>query len=214
MTRTPWTDLNIAGALVAGGVGRRFGSDKALAVSSSGERHLERAWRALEPFEPRWVIAGTAERCSALREALSGTPLAAALHPDDTPGSGPMGGLSTALRLGNEAGVEAVALLAVDLPNLEGGYWSWLLAQAAASAEGATAPALVPRDPEGRWHPLAGLYRVALHEAAQGAVASERASLQRFLEEVGAHAVSVPPAMERVLHNVNTPADALRAHEL
>jgi molybdopterin-guanine dinucleotide biosynthesis protein A len=198
----PWKGLRIAGALVVGGVGRRFGSDKALATLA-GERNIERAWRALADFDPRWALAGSSERAISLRQALANTPIADAIAPDDTPGFGPLGGLATALRLARVAGADAVALLAVDLPNLRSDYWRWLLAQ----APGIDTPALVPRDPEGRWHPLAGFYRVELAAAAQHAVATSRASLQRFLEDVAAHPVSLSDAQLGALHNVNTPAD-------
>jgi molybdopterin-guanine dinucleotide biosynthesis protein A len=203
MQPQPWPGCRIAGALVAGGIGRRFGADKALAVLA-GERNLERGWRLLAPFEPRWLIAGSRERTAMLARALAGTPLAAALVADDSEGFGPLGGLATALRLAAAAERDAVALLAVDLPNLTPGYWDWLIAQ----APDHPTPALVPRDPDGRWHPLAGLYRVELGGAAAEAIAHSRASLQRFLAAVDAHPVTLPAAWQHALHNVNTPADA------
>ena len=200
---TRWSECRTAGALVVGGIGRRFGADKALAMVA-GERNLERGWRALAAFAPRWLISGSRERTATLQRALAGTPLAAALIADDAEGFGPLGGLATGLRLAEAAGCEALALLAVDLPNLRAGYWGWLVAQA---PEHPT-PALVPRDDQGRWHPLAGLYRVELAGAAAAAIATDRASLQRFMTEHGAHPVTIPPALRAVLHNVNTPADA------
>jgi molybdopterin-guanine dinucleotide biosynthesis protein A len=198
----------IAGAVVAGGVGRRFGSDKALA-SIGGVRMLDHAWEALAPFSPRWVIAGSQARTQHLRQALADTPMAHALVPDDQQGLGPMGGVATALRLARDANAAAVAVLAVDLPHLTRDYWDWLLAHAAATTGSTTLErAWVPRDHSGRWHPLAGVYPTSLHAAAHAATLRGHASLQKFLNEVDAHAVALPESMRAMLHNVNTPEDA------
>jgi len=199
----PWRDCRIAGALLVGGIGRRFGADKALAVLA-GERNLERGWNALADFEPRWAIAGSRERSAMLQRTLADSPIGAALVADDVAGFGPLGGLATGLRLAAAAQVDALALLAVDLPHLRRDYWTWLRAQAPHD----TPPALVPRDSAGRWHPLAGLYRVGLADAAARAIGAPRASLQRFLDAQGAHPVAIPSGMLQVLHNVNHPADA------
>jgi molybdopterin-guanine dinucleotide biosynthesis protein A len=204
MARPPWHHCRIAGALVVGGIGRRYGSDKALAVVA-GERNIDRGWRALANFTPRWAIAGSHERTALLKRTLSDTPISTALVADDVSGFGPMGGLATGLRLAAAAQVDALALLAVDLPHLHSDYWAWLLNRAPSD----TPPALVPRDSGGRWHPLAGLYQVELACAAATAIETSHASLQRFLTEQGAHPVAIEGPLMRVLHNLNSPSDAL-----
>lgn len=208
MTTTPPPTPAIAGAVVAGGIGQRFGSDKALA-SIGGARLIDHAWHALVDFNPRWVIAGSQARTQQLTRALANAPMAHALVPDDVEGFGPMGGVTTALRLAHEAKLDAVAVLAVDLPNLTRTYWDWLLAQAAMPAgANAITRALVPRDANGRWHPLAGIYPTSLAAAAHAATRRGHASLQKFLNEVNAQAVNVPASMQPMLHNVNRPEDA------
>lgn len=215
MTRarlTHWRGEPLAAVVLAGGMGRRFGSDKARAVVA-GARLIDRALAATAAFEPVWVVAGTPDRAAGLAPLL---PDPERVVPDDAPGAGPIGGIATALRL---AGTGWVAVLAVDLPLVEGSWWAALMAAAAAApANAAAAPAgaapraIVARAPDGRWEPLAAIYHADLAPAAaeRAAPGGDR-SLQRFLAAAGAQAVpfdALPASAIASLHNVNTREDA------
>jgi molybdopterin-guanine dinucleotide biosynthesis protein A len=132
VTRRPgtrWHGEGVAAVVLAGGIGRRFGTDKARA-EVAGVRMLDRALAATADMWPVWVAAGTPERAATLKPLV---PRHARLVPDDRPGAGPIGGVATALRL---AGVGWVAVLAVDFPLLYGSWWRALMAAADASGAG------------------------------------------------------------------------------
>ncbi len=210
MTRTPvthWRGTPVAAAVLAGGVGRRFGADKARALVA-GTRLVDRALAATAAFDPVWVVAGEPARAAALAPLL---PDPDRVVPDDAPGAGPIGGIATALRL---AGRRWVAVLAVDLPLVDVTWWTALMAAADAAPEAATAHplAVAARGPEGRWEPLAALYHGDLAPlAAEHAAPGGDRSLRRFLAAAGAQAIAyaaLPPDAIAALHNVNTREDA------
>jgi molybdopterin-guanine dinucleotide biosynthesis protein A len=193
--------------VLAGGVGRRFGSDKARALVA-GTRLIDRALAATAAFEPVWVVAGEPARATALAPLL---PEPERVVPDDLPGAGPIGGIATALRL---AGPRWVAVLAVDLPLVDPDWWTALMAAAdVGSAMAAARPlAIAARGPDGRWEPLAALYHGDLAPlAAEHAAPGGDRSLQRFLAAAGAQAIAyeaLPAGAVAALHNVNTREDA------
>jgi molybdopterin-guanine dinucleotide biosynthesis protein A len=226
---TRWRGEGVAAVVLAGGIGRRFGTDKARA-EIGGTRLLDRALATTADFAPVWVAAGTPERAATLKPLV---PRHVRVVPDDRPGAGPLGGIATALRL---AGVGWVAVLAVDMPLVDAAWWRILMAAAegrpvtdgpvdrrrvadrrgAAPREAVAGPPLPPavalRLPAGRWEPLAALYHATLAgEASARAAPGGDASLQRFLTDVGARAVGVdevPAGTADDLLNVNVPGDA------
>jgi molybdopterin-guanine dinucleotide biosynthesis protein A len=179
-------------AILAGGASRRFGGDKAFATWR-GRTLLAHALTAVAPFGVTRVIAGDAARAAHLRTVV---PPAVIVLPDDEPGHGPLGGLATALRTAEPG---TVAVLAVDLPLLTPAFFLHLASSAPAGAKAAAI-----RHADGRWEPLAALYRTDLAAAAQ---ATRDWALHRFLAQHGAAAIA-PGAFTAALANVNTRADA------
>lgn len=92
--------MRLLGAVLAGGMSSRFGSDKAMAVLDGG-RLLDR------------VCAALALQCNAVcvvgRDAVQDWP---------RPGLGPLGGLAGALRHARDEGFGEVLTSAVDIPDL------------------------------------------------------------------------------------------------
>lgn len=97
----------LLGAVLAGGLSRRFGTEKAL-FHLGGHPMARYALDALEAWTTRQVVITNEAGVS---EAL-GVPG----RPDDVPGLGPVGGLITALSWAGEMGLDGVFLLACDLP--------------------------------------------------------------------------------------------------
>ena len=97
--------MKLLGAILAGGVSQRFGSDKALAK-----------------IDGKPMLAHVAERLSRQCDALVvvGRDWPGLIRVDDRPlpGLGPLGGLAGALAYGADAGFDAVLTSGCDLPGL------------------------------------------------------------------------------------------------
>ena len=150
--------------VLAGGESRRFGADKSLA-EFKGESLLERAVDAVSGA--RRVIVVGAERMK-----IPGT----SWTQESPPGGGPAAGIAAGLAvLGMEAEV-LVAVLASDLPFVDGSAIDALL-DAASSKDGAVA-----LDPDGKINPLLAVYRtVRLNEALSASPSLAGAALLRIL---------------------------------
>jgi formate dehydrogenase accessory protein FdhD len=154
----------ILGAVLAGGQSRRFGSDKALAVSG-GMTLLEHAVAAMQAQCDAVIVVGRGDApCATV---------------DDWPhtGAGPLGGVAAALRHAQDQGYAAVLTCGVDCLNLPGDL----------AARLAPAPAYVAEQP------VVGLWPVAAAGEACARVSGEGSrSMRGFAEAVGARPVSVP----------------------
>ena len=150
--------------VLAGGESRRFGADKSLA-EFDGETLLERAVDAVSGAR-RVVVVG------AERMKIPGT----SWTQESPPGGGPAAGIAAGLAvLGMEA-EPLVAVLASDLPFVDGSAIDALL-NAASSQDGAAA-----LDPDGKINPLLAVYRtVRLNEALSASPSLAGAALLRIL---------------------------------
>lgn len=125
-----------AGAVLAGGRGRRFGSDKC-AHPYRGRTLLEHALDALSGAEERWLVGGPQRQLPGARWI-----------PDERPGFGVLGGVHAAL---GRAGTPWLAVTGCDMPFLPADLWPSLLAR----ADGVRL--VVPEGPTGL-EPLAAVY--------------------------------------------------------
>lgn len=160
----------ILGAVLAGGLSTRFGSDKALA-ELDGHTLLARAVDTLAGWCEHVVVAG---RPAAPAPTLPDWPRA---------GMGPLGGLAAALRLAVDEGYDAVLTCGVD---------SLLLPQDLPERLGA-APACL------RAQPIVGIWPADAAPALEGLLHGEPPhAVYRFAELVGARLVDLDQAPANV----------------
>ncbi len=186
--------LDVVGAVLAGGLGRRAGGDKAM-LPIGGRPMVRYGLAALrEALGSEPVVV--AKRGTALPDGV-----AVWVEPDEP--RHPLTGIVHALE---RAGGRDVMVLAVDLPLVSAGVIAELLH--AARAPGCAVA--VAREPDGRVQPLCAVYAASgLVRLRAALVAGGRMS--SVIEGMGAVAVDAPMG---VLFNVNTLADASRAEVL
>ncbi len=151
----------ILGAVLAGGLSTRFGSDKALA-EFEGRTLIARAVDALSGWCEYVVVVG--------RETAPAPTL-----PDwPRPGMGPLAGIAAALHLARDEGYDAVLTCGVDSALLPDGLPELL----------APAPAYLAEQP------VIGLWPATALEAIETILTgSGRHSMLQFAEALGARAV-------------------------
>ena len=151
----------ILGAVLAGGLSTRFGSDKALA-EYDGHTLIARAVDALSGWCEYVVVVG--------RETAPAPTL-----PDwPRPGMGPLAGIAAALHLARDEGYEAVLTCGVDSALLPENLPDLL----------APAPAYLAQQP------VIGLWPASALEAIEAILTGEgRHSMLQFAEAIGARAV-------------------------
>lgn len=158
----------ILGAVLAGGLSTRFGSDKALA-ELAGHTLLATAVDALSGWCDYVVVVG--------RETAPAPTL-----PDwPRPGMGPLAGIAAALHLARDQGYEAVLTCGVDSVGMPENLFDLL----------GSAPAYLADQP------VVGLWPTGSLEAIEGILHGDgRHSLYAFAEAIGARAVKLatPPA--------------------
>lgn len=186
---------SIAPVVLVGGRSVRFGRDKLL-VDLGGRPMVAAPIAALrEVFGPRVTAIGP---CDPAVRAL-----ADAWLPDDHPGSGPMGGILTAL----ERFRGPVLVLAGDLPAIDAATVRALVDAFLAIPEAAVALATAADDGGLRDHPCAAVYGRPMRAILAAARHAGRFGLRDAIAGVpasGVIRVGCPPAR---LANVNRPAD-------
>jgi molybdopterin-guanine dinucleotide biosynthesis protein A len=140
--------------VLAGGKSSRMGRDKAL-LELGGVSLVERAARLTESAAGSATIVGT-------NEAFGG--LGLRVVADDWPGSGPLGGIATALRV-TEARWNLV--IACDLPYLTRAWLEFLVRSAARAESGVGA--IVPMNERGA-EPLCAMYAKESEQAIRAAL--------------------------------------------
>ncbi|MEY3774430.1 MAG: hypothetical protein RLZZ129_1210 [Verrucomicrobiota bacterium] len=178
--------------LLAGGRSSRMGTDKAL-LPVAGRSLWERQTDVLR-------MAGAREICFSVRPEQTWVPDGARVVRDAVPGAGPLAGIVAALAVCREP---HLAVLAVDLPQMEPAWFKQLLARCAPGIG-----AVGRRD--GFYEPLAAIYPRELLPASSSALARGEYSLQRLIAAAGERMISVEiSAVEAArFENWNEPSEA------
>jgi molybdopterin-guanine dinucleotide biosynthesis protein A len=182
-------------AILAGGESRRMGRDKALLTIDGGSLLERTARMARETGCPVAVVG----RSRPAGWAEPGT----AFYADRYPGTGPLGGIATALE---EAGGDILAL-SCDLPLLTPDAIGWLLGV----WNGQSRELGLAARSRDRLEPLFAIYRQAALPAIRDALAAGRLSIHRLLTALDFPAAPVPAHVAAALTNVNTPEEWIQA---
>jgi molybdenum cofactor guanylyltransferase len=187
---------SIVGVVLAGGASSRMGVSKAT-LELGGIPLAERALRPLR--------AAGLEVAVVAKEGDSLPPLDAPVWIEARPERHPLAGILAALE---RAGGRAVLVCACDMPFVTPAVVAHIAGQAGTA---------VP-EAGGRLHPLLARYDPAVAAVLREALAT-RAPLHDAVREAGAAIVPESEIArfgdpERLLFNVNTPADLTRAEEL
>ncbi|RDC74925.1 molybdenum cofactor guanylyltransferase [Rhodovulum sp. 12E13] len=184
-----------AGAILAGGAGRRMGGTVKAGLRLGGETLLARAARRLAPQVPALAVCAGPDPAR-----LAGLlPPGAASLADPLPGyEGPLAALSAALDWAEAEGHADLLTVAVDTP-----FFPADLATRLAAGRGAAAAALA-EDGNGL-HPTFGLWRSALAAPLRAALAGGARRMTGFADRSGAVRVRFPG--DDTFFNVNAPDD-------
>lgn len=174
--------MQTAGYVLAGGASRRMGTDKAL-LPFRGATLIESVARAVRDATGSITIVGPPEKYQGL---------AMRVIADLRASCGPLAGIETALADSNE---EWILVAACDMPNVTGPFFFELL-----KARTADVQAVIPVTPDGRPHPLAGIY----HRSAAPVVTSALDhGVRKVLEAI--NVLNVKYLSVSDLTNTNTP---------
>ena len=198
-------------AILAGGQAARFGGRDKSTLLIDGRTLLNRQLDALAPLTDDVMIVSDRARGDGARAFQSSGPRI--VH-DIVPGCGPLGGLHAAL---TAARGDALLLVACDMPYLSSAFAAYLLSLAGG------ADIVVPRSERG-YHPLCAVYTRACLEPAAARLAERRLKMRDLVDSMRTRVVPIEEIRqfgdpERLLTNVNTPADyaaleALQGHKL
>ncbi len=187
----------LTGTVLAGGQSRRMGRDKAT-LSHEGRPLWERQAQVLgeSGAAPLAIVRAPGQ-------APLGLPDGLLLWHDTVTDAGPLAGLHTAL---SQSRTLLVAVLAVDMPRIDGWWFQWL-----GSYCGSNIGAMACR-PDGRHEPLAAIYpRTALAEVTRRLDDADR-SLQSLatalMDRHLMRSVPLPAADLWRVENWNRPAEA------
>lgn len=196
---------SVLGAVLAGGLSRRFGTDKAFARLGDASL-VRRAARSLAPAVARVVVVAN----DVEGHEAEGLPV----RSDLVPGIGPLGGLHTAVSWALEDRYRGVVVVATDMPFVPSSLLEVLVDRLGPGM------AVVPesRSPRG-FEPLCAAYDVACLPAIQSAIDREDRAVISFFDDVRVERLDLADVSrhgdpETIFFNVNRPEDRARAAEL
>ena len=185
-------------AILAGGRARRFGGRPKALLPIGNLRIIDRLLAALRPVAGEVIlIARDEEPCRAL-----GLPI----RPDVLPGTGPLGGIYTALAATT---APRTLVVAADMPFLNAPFLRRLL------EAGRDVDIALPRTADG-YQPLCATYAAACAAVIRRRLDENRLAVHGLLADARVREIG-PAEMARIdpdgtlCFNVNTPADYARA---
>jgi molybdenum cofactor guanylyltransferase len=189
---------NAAAFILAGGASDRMGRDKAL-LELGGVPMVVRAARLVEPCVTSVAVVAPEGRYAGLGLRLT---------PDRWPGTGPLGGIATALCASAD---DWNLILGCDLPFLTEEWIAWLISRVTDTP----AHAVVPESRKGL-EPLAAIYHRSCGDVLAAAVERGVRRVSEGLSEILFERV---PAVDwkgldpagRLFENMNTPEDYAEA---
>lgn len=189
--------LPLAAAILAGGRARRFGGRDKSRLPVEGLPIINRQMDVLQQLTTRVLIV--------TKDAARFADIDAIVQPDIIEGAGTLGGIYSALETAN---ADRVIIVGCDLPFLHAGLLA-RLADLAIGRDGAWVR--TARGPE----PLLACYQAAAsgrvrHRIETGLFKASELGLVLDLAEVGDAEVARFGPVERLLANINTPADHAR----
>lgn len=167
-----------SGAVLAGGLSRRFGEDKAL-YPYRGKPLIQWVLDSLQGAGERFIVANRPY-------PGFGVPV----YPDLIPGADSLSGLHSALV---HARFPWVAVAATDLPFLRPEYWAFLYEHALASPH----PVVVAYNPEGHLEPLMAFYHRDCLPQVERQIREGDFLLRRVMEALGATYIPAEEVVER-----------------
>jgi molybdopterin-guanine dinucleotide biosynthesis protein A len=191
---------DLAVAVLAGGMSSRFGADKALVSLVPGGSPLiaQIVAKALGLSDLVAIIG---------HERYAGLDLSVPVLPDNEPGSGPLGGMATALQRLDRP---RVLVVACDMPCLSLPLLRWMIERTV------DADVLIPRTDDGRWHPMHALYQQSALPAIERSLRSGSGAVRSILPLLSVEAIGeaelrgIDPDLES-LFSLNRPEDLERA---
>lgn len=196
--------LNLGVIILAGGLSSRMGYPKALLPWVNGESLISHALRNALNHDVKEVLISIGDD-DVLRQAIQADIIdtlsnkekeKVSIVRDSVARCGPLGGLYSALSVGNS---HAYAVLAVDMPFMDFNlYYDWLY-----QVEDDNWLSIVPVGENGRYEPMAGIYKPSITPLLQTVLAGEDVSLHHAIDVVG-HMVTISTVdYSYYLRNVN-----------
>jgi molybdopterin-guanine dinucleotide biosynthesis protein A len=188
----------LVGAILAGGAARRLGGVAKGLIEIGGERMIDRVARVLRSVAPRIVVVSSTAGADGW---LAGTDVVA----DEQPGSGPMGGIASALR----ATRGDVIVAAWDMAFVRTGLIGPLV------TAGIGNDAVLWKLPTGL-EPLIALYRQSALPEIDAALARGERRARDIVSVLRVRTLTELPAgcSADSFFSVNTPEDLARAQQL
>jgi len=189
----PWqTGNGWTGVVLAGGRSSRMGRDKAM-MELDGRTLLDRALDILQPHVNDLLVVGDPEKYGHVGPFV---------FPDDVPGIGPLGGISTALHYALH---DRVIVLAVDMPHVNGTLFERIKLGLTTERD-----AFVPVC-DGKMEPLVAGYHRRCRATFEACIAQGKWKVTDALEKVNATYAQICPGEEgwpaELFRNINTPSD-------
>jgi molybdopterin-guanine dinucleotide biosynthesis protein A len=195
LAKTPMGSLRVAGLVLAGGLSRRFGREKAAAVWR-GRPLL--AW-SLEALEGGCETVAVSAAAGSAAETLARSEGRTVLHDDPLHPSGPLAGVAAGLAWAAALGFDALATLPCDTP-LVGPLEVRALIAALGEAQAAHAVT------EDGVQSLCAVWRCSLEaNLAATLAAGDHPAVQRLLDRTGSRPVRFPDPTR--FRNANTETD-------